>query len=150
MNSTVTSSARLTVAEVTQLIDDHFPQLNTNGKSIEVLEVNASGARVRLLDSVANIRPGGTISGPAMFTLADVAAYVAILGRLGKSALQAVTTTITLNFLSRPAPANMIAECRLLKVGRRLIVSEIELHTEGRADLVAHVTATYALPPGAR
>jgi uncharacterized protein (TIGR00369 family) len=148
MNSTVTSSARLTVAEVTQLIEQHFPQLSTNGKLMEILEVNASGSRVRLINNIANIRPGGTVSGPAMFTLADVAVYVAILGRLGESALQAVTTNISLNFLSRPEPADMIAECRLLKVGRRLIVSETELYTEGRAEMVAHVTATYALPPG--
>jgi uncharacterized protein (TIGR00369 family) len=147
MNPAVAAAARFTVAEVTQLINEHFPQLNADRKQIEILSVTAAGSRVRLLDHVANMRPGGTVSGPAMFTLADAAVYVAILGRLGEAGLQAVTTNISLNFLSRPGPADMIADCRLLKAGRRLVVAETELFSEGRSEMVAHVTATYVLPP---
>jgi uncharacterized protein (TIGR00369 family) len=146
MNSAVAAAARYTVAEVTQLINEHFPQLNAERKQIEILNVTATGSRVRLLDNVANMRPGNTVSGPAMFTLADCGVYVAILGRMGEAGLQAVTASITLNFLSRPQPGDMIADCRLLKVGRRLVVAEVELSSEGHSGMVAHVTATYALP----
>ena len=82
-----------------------------------------------------------------MFKLADFAVYVAILGRLGTGGLQAVTTNMTINFLSRPQPAALIARVRLMKLGRRLAVAEVELYSQANDELIAHATSTYAIPP---
>jgi uncharacterized protein (TIGR00369 family) len=92
------------------------------------------------------IRPGGTISGPALMTLADCAMYGVVLSAIGRVEL-AVTTNLNINFLHRPAQADVIAEGRLLKLGRRLAVCEIILHSEAHDEPVAHVTGTYSIPP---
>lgn len=93
------------------------------------------------------LRPGGTVSGPVLMSIADVALYVAILATIGIVPL-AVTTSLNINFLRKPsAKARIIAECRLIKVGRTLIVGEVSLYSEGDSDLVAHVVGTYAIPP---
>ncbi len=84
-----------------------------------------------------------------MVMLADVAVYVAILATLGDEALQAVTTSLNVNFLKRPAPGELVAEARLLKVGRRLVVGEVAISDAEEITLVAHTTATYALPDSA-
>ena len=92
------------------------------------------------------IRPGGTITGPALFGLADVALYGAVLSRIGRIEL-AVTTSMTINFLRRPAPVGVFAEGRLLKLGRRLAYGEVLLRSEGEEEPVAHATGTYSIPP---
>lgn len=93
------------------------------------------------------LRPGGTVSGPVLMSLADVALYVAILGKIGIVPLT-VTTSLTINFLRKPsAEARIIADCTLIKVGRTLIVGEVSLYSEGSSDLVAHVVGTYSVPP---
>ena len=92
------------------------------------------------------LRPGGTISGPAMMQLADVAIWVALLGAIGEVPL-AVTTNFSINFLRKPQPAALIADCQMLKVGKTLAVGEASLRAEGGDDLVAHAVATYAIPP---
>ncbi|MFZ2843095.1 PaaI family thioesterase [Psychrobacter sp.] len=92
------------------------------------------------------LRPGGTVSGPVLMSIADVALYVAILGTIGIVPLT-VTTSLTINFLRKPsAEARIIAECKLIKVGRTLIVGEVSLYSEGSSDLVAHVVGTYSIP----
>ena len=96
---------------------------------------------------INELRPGGTVSGPVMMAVADVAIYVAILGRIGIVPLT-VTTSLTINFLRKPsADSRIIAECTLLKVGRTLIVGEVSLYSEGSDDVVAHVVGTYSVPP---
>ena len=93
------------------------------------------------------LRPGGTVSGPVLMSIADVALYVAILGTIGIVPLT-VTTSLTINFLRKPsAEARIIAECKLIKVGRTLIVGEVSLYSEGSSELVAHVVGTYSIPP---
>ena len=95
----------------------------------------------------AHLRPGGTVSGPTMMTIADCAAYVAILGKYGEVAL-AVTTSLNINFLRKPeADRDLVAHCALLKAGKRLVVCEVTLFSRGVDDAVAHVTATYSIPP---
>ena len=142
-----TYSMRLDVAEVSRLVDEHFPQVHEGPGQISIAEIDTGQASVRLAADPAMLRPGGTVSGPTMFRLADFTIYVALLGHLGDYALQAVTTSMTMNFLSRPAPGDMIATARLIKVGRRLAVADVEIYSEGRTDMVAHATGTYALPP---
>jgi uncharacterized protein (TIGR00369 family) len=80
-----------------------------------------------------------------MMALADLALYVALLAQIGPVAL-AVTTNLSFNFLRKPAPKALIAECRLLKLGRRLAVGDVSMHSEGESDLVCHATGTYAIP----
>ncbi len=141
------SAVRLDAAQVTLLVNEQFPQVHEGSGALRIELVTDSRARVRLLADSSMVRPGGTVSGPVMFKLADFTIYAALLGELGEHALQAVTTSMTMNFLSRPNPADMIAEARLIKVGRRLAVASVEIFTEGRPDMVAHGTGTYAIPP---
>jgi uncharacterized protein (TIGR00369 family) len=96
---------------------------------------------------IDELRPGGTVSGPVLMSIADVALYVAILGTIGIVPLT-VTTSLTINFLRKAsAEARIIADCTLIKVGRTLIVGEVSLYSEGSSDLVAHVVGTYSVPP---
>ena len=96
---------------------------------------------------IDELRPGGTVSGPVLMSIADVALYVAILGKIGIVPLT-VTTSLTINFLRKPSSeARIIADCTLLKVGRTLIIGEVSLYSEGSSDLVAHVVGTYSIPP---
>jgi uncharacterized protein (TIGR00369 family) len=104
------------------------------------------GAKLRVAYHENQIRPGGTISGPTMMALADLSLYVAVLGMIGPVAL-AVTTNLNINFLRRPAPRDLISECRLLKLGNRLAVGEVHIFSDGEAEPVAHVTGTYSVPP---
>src|SRR5262249_54059116 len=92
------------------------------------------------------IRPGGTISGPSMMTLADFAMYVAVLAAIGPVPL-AVTINLNINFLRKPDQTDLLAEARLMKLGKRLAVGEVHLRSDGQEDPVAHVTTTYSIPP---
>ena len=137
----------LSVAEVSALVDEHFPQVHEGNGRISIERIDAGETVVRMAHDDRSIRPGGTVSGPAMFKLADFGVYVAILGRLGTHGLQAVTTNMTINFLSRPQPAALIARIQLMKLGRRLAVAEVKLYSDGSDAVVAHATSTYAIPP---
>jgi uncharacterized protein (TIGR00369 family) len=150
MAISLSSGGRLSPAEVTALIEEHFPQVQEGNGRLTIEFLGARTARVRMARDPRSMRPGGTVSGPAMFKLADFSVYVAILGELGAGALQAVTTSMTINFLSRPEPGDLVAQVRLIKVGRRLPVAEVEIFAEGRPEMVAHATSTYSLPPDIR
>lgn len=139
----------MTAEEITAFLNREFPQIHEGGKVFAV-EAAAHGAvRLRMAYHQRLLRPGGTISGPSMFALADVAMYVAVLSAIGPRAL-AVTTSLNINFLRRPDARDMIAEARLLKLGRRLAVGEIALHSDGQEELAAHATATYSIPDEGR
>jgi len=103
-------------------------------------------ARARLPFDDAHIRPGGTVSGPAMMALADFTMYALVLGMIGPVPL-AVTTSLNINFLRKPGRSDVLAEARILKLGKRLAVGEVDLASVGSDDPVAHVTATYSIPP---
>jgi uncharacterized protein (TIGR00369 family) len=136
----------LGIPEIDRLIDIHFPAVHHGGRVLFTQALTADGALIRLVNHPKNMRPGGTVSGPAMFTLADYGVYVAILGHYGEAALQAVTANITLNFIRRPQPGDLLGKIRLIKPGKRLIVSEVEITSVADDALVAHVIATYAMP----
>ena len=121
-----------------------FPQIE--GLKLTIEAVGDNYARVRMPVDGSQLRPGGTVSGPTMFALADVSVYIAILAMIGPVAL-AVTTNLAINFLRKPGLSDMLAEVRLLKLGRRLAVGEVHLFSDGEAAPVAQVTATYSIPP---
>ena len=137
----------LSASQVSQLVAEHFPQIQEGNGRVSIERIDAEEAVVRMAYDARSIRPGGTVSGPAMFKLADFGVYVAILAHLGEAGLQAVTTNMTISFLSRPQPADLLAHIRVLKLGRRLAVCEVRLYSEGTRDMVAHATSTYAIPP---
>lgn len=137
---------QLDAAAVTQLVDLHFPQMHAGGKLITIEAIEPSLARLRMRASDRLLRPGGTISGPALFGLADFAFYAALLGMLGESALGAVTSNLNITFLARPEPVDVLAETRLVRIGRRTAYGVIELRSDGSSTLVAHATGSYALP----
>jgi uncharacterized protein (TIGR00369 family) len=135
----------MTLTEMRDFLEREFPQLQMGGR-YTVEELRPLGARVRAGYHASQIRPGGTLSGPTMMTLADVSLYVALLGAIGPVAL-AVTTNLNINFLRKPAPRDLIGESRLLKLGKRLAVGEVTILSEGEEEPVAHVTGTYSIPP---
>jgi uncharacterized protein (TIGR00369 family) len=141
------STALLDAAQVSALVDAQFPQIHAGGRHLSIECVGHHVARVRMQADDSQIRPGGTISGPSMFKLADFSLWVVLLANMGEEALQAVTTNLNINFLTRPRPGDMLAEARIIKLGRRLAVGEIQLYSEGCEDMVAHATGTYAIPP---
>jgi len=135
----------MTRDELTAFLDREFPQIHLGGRSYFVDEVGPLSARMRMAYHERHLRPGGTISGPAMMTLADLALYAAILAHIGPVAL-AVTTSLNFNFLRKPEPRDLIAECRLLKLGKRLAVGDVSIYSEGSPDMVCHATGTYSIP----
>lgn len=112
---------------------------------IEKVVPGALDLRLKV-DPEQDIRPGGTVSGPVMFTLADVAAYLVTLAHVGPEAL-AVTVNATIDFMRKPAPVDLVAQARLLKLGRALSVSDMLLYSVGHEKPVARASLTYSLPP---
>jgi acyl-coenzyme A thioesterase PaaI-like protein len=133
-----------TVDELNAYLVEIFPEFWKDG-DLRVEDIGPMSATVRLIHHPKHLRPGGTISGPTMFGVCDAALFVAILSEIGPVA-HAVTTSASINFLRKPAPADLIARTKLLKLGKRLAVGEVALYSEGESEMVAHATATYSLP----
>jgi uncharacterized protein (TIGR00369 family) len=109
--------------------------------------VSGDGVVIRLHTADRHLRPGGTISGPTMFALADVSIYLAILSRIGPEALT-VTTNCSIDFMRKPAAGrDLIATARLLKLGKVLVVGDVLIQSEGEGAIVARATLTYSIPP---
>jgi uncharacterized protein (TIGR00369 family) len=137
----------MTVPDLERFLHAEFPQIAAEF-GIESLDPAGVGVRLRVSDR--HLRPGGTVSGPAMFALADVAFYIALLSRIGPVAL-AVTTNCAIDFLRKPeAGRDLIGAARILKLGRSLAVGDVLVTSEGRPEPVARAGLTYAIPPGAR
>jgi uncharacterized protein (TIGR00369 family) len=136
----------MTVQDLERFLIAEFPQFFHRASGLSIEAVWEGGARVRQAYSEGSIRPGGTISGPTMMALADFAMYIAVLAAIGPVPL-AVTTNLNINFLRKPARRDLLAEARLLKLGKRLAVGEVTIRSEGQEEPVAHVTSTYSIPP---
>lgn len=136
----------MSLAETQDFLDREFPQMQAGGRAYHLEAVGPLTARMRLEAHKRFLRPGATVSGPAMMALADYVLYAAILANIGPVAL-AVTTNLTFNFLRKPASGDLLAECRLLKLGRRLAVGEVAITAVGDPDIVCHATGTYSIPP---
>jgi acyl-coenzyme A thioesterase PaaI-like protein len=131
-----------TKAEIVEFLVREYPQ-----SKCVVEEVGERSATVSHAVGAAQLRPGGTVSGPLLMTVADVALYVAILATIGLVPL-AVTTNLNINFLRKPSPRNpILGVCKLIKVGRILVIGEVALYSDRNEEMVAHAVGTYSVPP---
>lgn len=155
MDGDLQQGRMMSLPDVRLFLERHFPQIGP-GNDLVVEGVGPMTGRLRLVQQDKHLRPGGTISGPSMFALADVAIYIAILGEIGVGSepenawkspgARTVTTNININFLRRPVARDLVGDARLMRVGRRLAVGEVWLHSEGSDEAVAHAVGTYAIP----
>ena len=141
--------AILSAAELERRLAEAFPEAFNADSGLAIEKVWHGGCRVRLNYSANTLRPGGTIAGPSLMMLADVGMYIAVLASIGWEPL-AVTTNLNINFLKKPAPGPLIAECRLIKLGKRLAVGDVAIRSDGDEEMVAHATSTYSIPPATR
>jgi acyl-coenzyme A thioesterase PaaI-like protein len=131
-----------TKLEIVDFLAREFPQ-----SKCVVEEVGDRSATISHPIGPAQLRPGDTVSGPLLMAVADVALYVAILGTIGLVPL-AVTTSLTINFLRKPSARNpIVGVCKLIKVGRQLVVGEVALYSDRSEEMVAHAVGTYSIPP---
>lgn len=129
--------------QIQHFLEQEFPQ---SLRHCALIDVQSKYAKVSYQVDENELRPGGTVSGPTIMTIADFALYVAILAEIGIVAL-AVTSNVNIHFLRKPEGSrNLIAEARLMKVGRVLVVGEVWVYSESNDDPVAHVTGSYSLP----
>ena len=143
MNDTV-KARPFTIDELRAYLVEVFPEFWGSGE-LRLEDLGPMTATLRLAYHPRHLRPGGTISGPTMFGLCDSALYAAILNELGPVA-HAVTTNVSINFLRKPAPVDLIGKARLIKLGKRLAVGEVTLYSDGESEMVAHATGTYSIP----
>jgi uncharacterized protein (TIGR00369 family) len=137
--------AKMSVAELERFLHDEFPQAFRGG-DISIESADGASCRLRQRYSDLMLRPGGTVSGPTLMALADFAMYVVLLSAIGPVGL-AVTTNLNINFLRKGVPGHdVLAAARLLKLGKRLAVGEVNLLSDASPDPIAHVTATYSIP----
>ncbi|MEX0277323.1 MAG: PaaI family thioesterase [Ruegeria sp.] len=134
----------LNKAELADYLVQVFPQVH---EDFVIEDLTETTITVRLVVADRHLRPGGTVSGPSMFGLADVSVYAMVLARKGRQSL-AVTTNSSVDFLRKPiGGTDMIAHCRLLKLGRSLAVGDVLMYSDGSDDPVARATMTYSIPP---
>ncbi len=135
---------KFTLEEMQDYLPEVFPQVRG---MFAIDRMDEELLVMRLLADERHLRPGGTVSGPAMFGLADISAYVATMARIGPEALT-VTTHCSIDFMRKPASgADVLAHARILKLGKSLSVTDVLLYSEGTDDPVAHASLTYAIPP---
>lgn len=136
---------KLSHKQLEERLGAEFPEMFSPASGYVLEEVWFGGCRVRWRYDPQSLRPGGTLSGATMMALADFAIYVAVLSAIGWVPL-AVTTNLTISFLKKPAPRDLVAGARLIKLGKRLAVGEIGVRSDGEDELVAHATSTYSIP----
>lgn len=141
------SDAKISLQDFEHIASERLPFARLMGLQLE--KITADSALMRACYREDFLRPGGTIAGPVMMGLADAAMYALVLGRIGPVEL-AVTTSLNINFLRKPAPGDMLALATGLKFGKRLVIGEIAMYSANEPEeLVAHATATYSVPPDA-
>jgi len=134
----------MTPDDLRKFVETEFPQAADSGFLIEHLDDTSIRARLPIRHQ--HLRPGGTVAGPTLMWMTDFSFYMLLLGRLGPVA-HAVTTNLNINFMRKPEPADVLAEGRLMKLGRSLAVGDVTLWSDGKKDPVAHATVTYSIPP---
>lgn len=136
----------MTAVELEAFLETSFPQIQN---LYHVDHVAPREIHIRMPIGDRHLRPGGTVSGPSMFSLADVSIYLAVLSMIGPEAL-AVTTSCSIDFMRKPAAGrDLIAKARLLKLGKSLAVGDVLIFSDGTDDPVARASLTYSIPPPA-
>lgn len=135
--------SRLSAVDFMKLCDEQLPISRMIGMRVDYFGIDRVDLRAPYSDDF--LRPGGTLSGPVMMALADAAVYGAVLARLGPVEM-AVTTHLSIDFLRKPGPADIVASARLLKLGKRLAVGDVLITSDANAELVARASATYSIP----
>ena len=136
----------MTADEINDFLKKVYPQLNSDLPDYSAVDVFPGGCVVRLEASERHVRPGGTVSGPSLFTLADIGGYVCVLSHAGPDALS-VTTNLNINFMRKAEPGPIDGHCRILKLGRSLMVFDVSMVAGPKGEVVAHATGTYSIPP---
>ena len=136
----------MTADEINAFLKKVYPQLNDDFSDYVTLDVFPGGATVRLNANDRHLRPGGTVSGPSLFTLADIGGYVCVLSHAGPDALS-VTTNLNINFMRKAEAGPIDGHCKVLKLGRSLMVFDITMTAGPDGHVVAHATGTYSIPP---
>lgn len=135
---------KITCEDFNQILESEMSWASDLGMRLERIE---SGLAVmRLPYHHSSTRPGGTISGPHMMMLADACMYAVVLSQIGPVKLT-VTTNFNINFLRKPAETDLLAEGRMIKLGKRLAIMEVSIASDNGGELVAHATGTYSIPP---
>ena len=138
------SSLKMSADEIMSLLTETFPQ---QAKNFRIDELSETSLVVRHKIDDSHLRPGGTVSGPTMFSLADISLYILTMSRIGPVSL-AVTTNCSLDFMRKPeAAVDLIAETRLLKLGKNLCVGDVLIYSDGSKKPVARASMTYSIPP---
>ena len=128
--------------DLENFLEKEFPQVSNNFK---ILNTKPNSLSMLMHISDEHLRPGGTVSGPTMFLLADVSFYLATLSMIGPKSLT-VTTNCSINFLRKPNISDLISETRLLKIGKTLSVGDVLIYSKGIKEPVAHASLTYSIP----
>jgi uncharacterized protein (TIGR00369 family) len=136
----------MTTAEINDLLTAVYPQLNDNFASYQAIDVFPGGCIVRLNADERHLRPGGTVSGPSLFTLADIGGYACVLSHAGPDALS-VTVNLNINFVRKAEAGPIDGHCRIIKLGKSLMVFDIDIVAGPDKHTVAHATGSYSIPP---
>jgi len=136
----------LNADELNAYIKEIYPQILDQYPGHHVVEVSPGKVVVRMDTDERHIRAGGTVSGPTLFSLADMGGYACVLSHVGREAL-AVTTNLNINFMRKAEPGSLFAHCNILKLGKRLMVFDCTITAGSSDDIIAHATGTYAIPP---
>ena len=132
--------------QITACLDTVFPDRVPLGWTFEIEHMEPNLTTVRLPLDARNVRPGGVMSGPAMFHLADYAMWVLIIGMTGRVGVDAVTSNLSITYLRRAVAGDLTGRARIFKLGRRLVTGDVEIHVAGVSGMVAHAITTYVMP----
>jgi uncharacterized protein (TIGR00369 family) len=144
MTDDITTDAKIYAEEFIEIARDGVPFVGQLGLAIETWEAGHVVLRLPYCDLIR--RPGGTICGPALMGLADVTLYGVVMSLLGRTEL-AVTTDLNFHFLAKPEPVDVLATGRILKLGRRLAIGEVSMHSDGRSQMICQAIGSYSIPP---
>ena len=133
---------QITIKEISKKLKDIFPQV---ADKYEIISLKSNYSEVKLLSNNKNLRPGNTISGPSMFELADLSFYIAIMAStdLGD---KSVTTNVSINFIKKPLLSNLLGISQIKKMGKRLVVGDVEILSEDKKQIYAQALFTYSIP----
>ena len=133
---------QISIKEISKKLKDIFPQV---ADKYEIISLKSNYSEVKLLSNNKNLRPGNTISGPSMFELADLSFYIAIMAStdLGE---KSVTTNVSINFIKKPLLSNLLGISQIKKIGKRLVVGDVEILSEDKKQIYAQALFTYSIP----